>query len=216
MSSPLCTSKVLCPCFLRVISSNSLWTSWGADIAWRLYAVFFFSVSSLQEKLLNWLISVRRRGKSSETVNISEKSQFSEMLPHRNKCVDMSVYACIHRLSVTTNTGNWDKNWDFSINRPKTLILISIQLWIFLCFQVLPTRPCCDLSAPCLYVNWEDFSEDVPRLHPHWMMLHPRDRGSTNMRSFECPSHWVWVIKLLNLCVYNSMVFPLVCEMSKQ
>lgn len=36
------------------------------------------------------------------------------------------------------------------------------------------------------------------------------------MRSFGCPSHLDWVIKFLNLRVYNSMVSPLVCEMNKQ
>lgn len=69
-----------------LISSKTLQFSWGADIVWYLHAIFFFPVSSLPEKLLNWPISVRKRGKSSETVNISEVSQFSGIVPHRNVC----------------------------------------------------------------------------------------------------------------------------------
>lgn len=105
--------------FFRVISSKSLRISRGADTAWYLYAIFFFSVSSLPERLLNWPISVRKRGKSSETVNVSEVSQFSGMLPHRNVCENVCASARIHMLSATTSTRNWGKNWAFGTNKPR-------------------------------------------------------------------------------------------------
>lgn len=51
---------------------------------------------------------------------------------------------------------------------------------------------------------------------PHWMMLHPRERWSTDNHSFGFPSHLDWATKLLNLHAYNSVVPLLVCGMNKQ
>lgn len=51
---------------------------------------------------------------------------------------------------------------------------------------------------------------------PHWMMLHPRERWSTDTQGCGCLSHSDWATKFLNLHAYNSVVSLLVCDMNKQ